>query len=294
MTPRTPVSREHPATRQLVSAVDEALSKLQTKRITDHRIHQARRALKKARAALRVLRPALGERSYRLENVSLRDAGRHLSPLRDAKAALETFEALTTRFADRLKGFDLEPLKRALELELVSVRRTMRPPSVPVLACIDLIQIHRERSRGALPTGLTLDAMALKKIYRKGRKMFIAATQAGTPEALHEWRKQVKYLLNAVEAVQAELGRRAEKLLRRAGKIADLLGEDHDLAALMAIANGENAEPLADDAKQALAATVAHRRSKLQRRAVHHGDRAYKHKPGRFLHGLLEDASAET
>jgi CHAD domain-containing protein len=290
MTP-APVSRDHPAKRQLVVSVDEALSKLRTKRITDHRIHQARRALKKARAALRVLRPALGEKTYRLENVTLRDAGRHLSPLRDAKAAIETFDALTTRFADRLRGFDLVPLRQALELEQVSVRRTMRPPSVPVQACIALLETHRDRSRGVLPAGLTLDAMALKKIYRKGRKTFVAATKAGTPDALHEWRKQVKYLLNAVEAVKAELGPRAEKLLRRAGKIADLLGEDHDLAALMAIAEGDPAGLLAPDAKHALASTVAHRRSKLQRRAVHHGDRAYKHKPGRFLHGLLEGAS---
>lgn len=287
-----PVQQAQPAATQPGGAVDEALAKLRTKRITDHRIHQARRALKKARAALRVLRPALGERVYQLENVTLRDAGRHLSPLRDAKATLETFDALIARCAEPLRDIDLEPLHRVLELDLVFVRRMVRRPSEPLDACIELLEAHRDRMRNAMRAGAVNDdaARAIKQIYRKGRKALAAAEATVAPEALHEWRKQVKYLLNAVDLIHGEVGPAVGKLLARADRIADLLGEDHDLTVLHRIALDHRVETLTPEAVEALTSTIGHRRRKLQRRAIKLGRRVFERKAGRFVRWLLEDA----
>ena len=58
------------------------------------RVHAARKALKQARAALRLLRPCLDAAVYRRENLALRDAGRALAPLRDARVLLDAADRL--------------------------------------------------------------------------------------------------------------------------------------------------------------------------------------------------------
>jgi len=50
----------------------------------DAAVHDARKRLKKARAALRLARPVLGERRFARDNERLRDAGRPLGAVRDA------------------------------------------------------------------------------------------------------------------------------------------------------------------------------------------------------------------
>src|SRR5262245_41791210 len=51
----------------------------------DEVVHEARKSLKKVRAALRLVRPVIGEKAYRRENTCFRDAGRPLTEVRDAR-----------------------------------------------------------------------------------------------------------------------------------------------------------------------------------------------------------------
>src|SRR5688572_12596308 len=67
---------------------------LQQKRITDANIHDARKQLKKSRAALRLLRDSMGEIAYRRENTALRDAARPLGVARDSKVLLAALDDL--------------------------------------------------------------------------------------------------------------------------------------------------------------------------------------------------------
>src|SRR5947207_2716692 len=62
--------------------------------LEDEDVHDARKRLKKARALLRLLRPALGAPVYRRENGSIRDAARPLTDMRDAKILVETLDKL--------------------------------------------------------------------------------------------------------------------------------------------------------------------------------------------------------
>ncbi|HST38572.1 MAG TPA: CHAD domain-containing protein, partial [Conexibacter sp.] len=57
-------------------------------------IHQARKHLKKTRALLRLVRPALGNTVYHAENDALRDAAGKLSATRDADVLVATVDAL--------------------------------------------------------------------------------------------------------------------------------------------------------------------------------------------------------
>jgi CHAD domain-containing protein len=60
-------------------------------------IHDARKRLKKARAALRLARAALPGDEYRRENDTLRDAARPLSEVRDAEVLIDTLDGLARR-----------------------------------------------------------------------------------------------------------------------------------------------------------------------------------------------------
>jgi CHAD domain-containing protein len=57
-------------------------------------VHEARKALKRLRALVRLLRPGIGRKVYRRHNELWRDAARRLSGGRDAHVLLELFAAL--------------------------------------------------------------------------------------------------------------------------------------------------------------------------------------------------------
>ncbi len=65
--------------------------------LTDAQVHKARKQLKRARSALRLLRLQVGETIYHNENRLIRDAGGSVSPLRDAKALRDVLTSLIRR-----------------------------------------------------------------------------------------------------------------------------------------------------------------------------------------------------
>src|SRR5262249_13448651 len=59
---------------------------------SDEMVHEARKGLKRLRAMLRLVRPAIGRKVYRSESITFRDAARPLSEVRDAKILVETLD----------------------------------------------------------------------------------------------------------------------------------------------------------------------------------------------------------
>jgi hypothetical protein len=53
---------------------------------------------------LRLVRPAVGEKIYRSENVCFRDAGRPLTEVRDVKIFIETLDGLVEHFKEHIAG----------------------------------------------------------------------------------------------------------------------------------------------------------------------------------------------
>src|ERR1700690_4419144 len=74
--------------------IGTALEQLASRGQSDEAVHEARKCLKKVRAALRLVRDELGGPAYRRENFALRDAARPLTEVRDATMLVETLERL--------------------------------------------------------------------------------------------------------------------------------------------------------------------------------------------------------
>ena len=114
-------------------------------------------------------------------------------------------------------------------------------------------------------------------MYRKGRNALGQAKKSATPEALHEWRKEVKYLLYQLQLIEPAW-RASERLLaRRLDRLADLLGEDHDLAVVRAMVT----EP-------AVIRLVDRRRAVLQRQAFAVGRVVDEPRPAARLRSLRD------
>src|SRR5262250_3558709 len=61
----------------------------------DEMVHEVRKSLKKLRTLLRLVRPSLGRKTYRQENIALRDIARPLTGVRDAAILVEALDKTT-------------------------------------------------------------------------------------------------------------------------------------------------------------------------------------------------------
>lgn len=269
--------------RALIGYIEEARHALRLRHPSDESVHAARKAIKKARAALRLLRGTLGEASYQHENAALRDA----------KSMAEMFRALRERHVSRLRH--AQALAVQLDENLRARRRELSRKPAALRACKGMLAACRARIARRHPGGSRQEVLeGLRRIYRRGRRSLAASRRAGTPEALHEWRKQVKYLSNALKILDGGSSAGGAKLGGRAEELADILGEDHDLAELdRHVAARGRADSVAH-ARQNLWALIARRRAKLQKRAYSLSAKIYARTPASFLvavqkHGLSTD-----
>src|SRR5687768_2612661 len=90
--------------RVVTGQIDDALDRLRETGDGDlgAAIHDARKAFKRCRAAIRLGRQVIGDTAYARENAAFRDAGRSLAPARDAEVVVETLDGLVERYREQL------------------------------------------------------------------------------------------------------------------------------------------------------------------------------------------------
>lgn len=88
-------------------------------------------------------------------------------------------------------------------------------------------------------------------------------------EALHEWRKQAKYLMNQFRILKMVFCIRFKKMRRYADELTQALGDDHDWAVLLNKLRAYHVQ----DAN--LVKSIKKRRSRLQEQAFSAGRKLY-------------------
>jgi CHAD domain-containing protein len=274
--------------------LDDALEHLEAGLADDPEsaVHEARKDVKKTRALLRLYRDGLGRSAYRRENRALRDAAREISFVRDAHVLLDTVDALAERYAGQLPASEFDALRAQLDDDVAPERSIENAANA---AKERLARVHgridewelRRAGRGALRTDI-------RRAYTRGRRAFERAERDPSNERLHDWRKRVKDLRYQQQllrpAWQEILGAQA----KAAKQLAELLGDDHDLAVLEQRAR-ELDEPVAG-----LDELVERRRRELQDEAFQLGRLVYAEPPkrfakriGRYLRAAARDPRAE-
>jgi CHAD domain-containing protein len=284
----------HIARRALLAQLDKTIEELGKRRRSDVAVHNIRKELKRARAALRMLRDCIGVVAYRRDNALIRDAAHPLTPIRDAKVLLQTLEQVGPKKGADGRGFYLR-FRKLLEEQRRLARRQLR--SADLAAAARMLRGIRRRA-AALPESRLAapHARGLEHAFKKARSAFAVAKGQGTDESLHEWRKQTKYFANQLEMLLHLRPKLFANSHRHATQLADCLGDDHDLAILTeqvfwhavgghtSASNTEargGARAPGTDARQ-LIGTMRRRRKKLQRRAMRLGQRLYAGRAARY------------
>jgi CHAD domain-containing protein len=246
-------------------------------------VHAARKSLKKARTGLRLLRPTLAASVYRRENLALRDAAHRLNEARDASVLLRTLQWLHSHAPSLRSSTTVAELAR--ELQGSQARAEARLHSPRVLDSLRHALEQSERRARDWPVGRhgwTVLGPGLRRIYRSGRRRTPSARSMPSDEALHAWRKQVKYLRYALGMLKPIAPGALGALERRAHNLSDHLGEEHDLALLAEHALAYGAAHSAhngDRGLRALLRIIEERRRRLASLALTEGELLYQQRP---------------
>jgi hypothetical protein len=303
--------------RMALAQIDLAIELLGGLSQPDERaVHETRKALKRLRALVRLLRYELGTASFARENTALRELGRRLAGARDAEVMVASLDAIRRRHPRELGGEGMARLRDGLVAERnAAAARTLG--DVALRAQV-LAELHAVRTRVAawqLPDApaLELVELGLERLYRQGRarRRRAARGSGDRGRALHEWRKRVKDLRHAAEMLDrsdpagargrvallsrgTRGGRRADELRKvaeRADQLAEMLGEEHDLAVLAARIREQRTERprLRRRTRKRALKLIARRRRKLRARSLRAGATLYGRRPKRFVEEARRD-----
>jgi CHAD domain-containing protein len=285
-------------------------------------VHETRKAIKRLRAMMRLLEGELGAKRAGRERRLLRSLAKSLAGARDAEVMVQTLDGLMERHPRNLgRRRALAELRGHLERErAAAAARTERDAAARERALAELRALRarvaswrlRDRSAGRLA------GPGLERIYRagrdgrrrarkrksgargrksraRGRKSGARGRKSGArgrksgARALHRWRKHVKDLRYALEAIDVRAGKskgsggRVAELARRADGLGEALGEEHDLMLLAELAHRHKPLKRRPRARRQLLKTIAKRRAKLRAEALREGGRLFERKPERFV-----------
>lgn len=272
-----------------VEQLDGAIEGLVADADVDTAVHEARKAMKRLRAVLRLVRDVIGDGIYRAENDVLRDTARVLAPVRDGWVMVETVAGLRERYRDHLRStafvMTLERMeerhlrRRAGVLEdadgMRRVVRTLRSARARYAAWPIDDELAQAYGRTPVRHAFETIAPGLERTYERGRREMRDALADPTPEHFHLWRKRVKYLRHQIEILEPLWPEVIGGYARSLEHLGDVLGEEHDLSVLLELL-GANPELCPDPVERSLLAAVAvRRRSDLRLASAALGSRAY-------------------
>lgn len=248
-------------------------------------VHEARKRCKWSRGLARLVQPSLGD-DFGWFDRTVRGAANQLSALRDAHAIMATFDALLATEPD-------DPVlaaarRRQAEISAAATREAVASGDERIATAVAMLAEARAASsrwKVRHPTD-TIEA-GITATYTRGRSALRRVRTEPTDQEIHEWRKAVKYLWYQVQllhdAAPSVLGPLADEL----DVLAEALGNDHDVAILVAILDAQPSD-------YGTASEVAHIRQLARRRqdelrtaALRAGATIYAESPKAFAQRIV-------
>ncbi|HTP19525.1 MAG TPA: CHAD domain-containing protein [Solirubrobacteraceae bacterium] len=269
-------SVRHALTRCAREQLDRSVSELSDGIGTDpvEAIHSARKAIKKERSLLRLVRGAMPREQRRRENAALREVGRSLSGARDAEVMIASIDELSDRFAGQLPETAFQRIREHLEARRSAAAELGNCSVVDERVVQHLAAVRARVDEWQLRGGgwKSLESGLLRS-YERGRQTFGRARVSSEMEDLHSWRKRVKDLWYHERLLAQICGPTVRGHAKELDLLSDLLGDDHDLA-LLRHELTQTTTP-ATAGVDAVVNLIDHRRSELQTEATRLGERVY-------------------
>jgi CHAD domain-containing protein len=253
-------------------------------RRADSEVHEARRHVKKVRALLRLVKPALGDRYY-LANRRMRLANRMLAPIADGEGVLDSMTALHRSRGPRLGDRTAAAIRAALiERAARTRRRATLDRTVAKVARILRDERQRLGEWALNARGFRAVEPGLEHSYRRARNAMRRAALEPNADHYHTWRRRVKDLWFQVRLLEPRCGNVLIGGQRDLEALDGLLGEYHNVVLLEEALVGEG---LLSRRQTARALRVLRRsQAELRHRALSMAGRIFSVKPRRFVRGV--------
>jgi len=272
----TRIAREQ-MNRAMAEIDDDALNRHET-------VHRIRKRCKKLRSLLRLVKPALGA-TYKHENACFRDTARQLSEVRDAQTLIETLDGLSARYCAALDpDFAAQVRSRLLSRRSEILERDTNLDG-RLQKVRGVLEEAFDRSTGWKldEKGFTAIAGGVSKTYHSGRKAMTEAYTAPTADSFHEWRKHTKHFWHQQRLLRPLWPGVFKARCETGSALADLLGDEHDLAVLAETLVQESEDFGTGGTVDVLLGLIYQRRLALQQQARPLGERLFAEKPKALL-----------
>jgi CHAD domain-containing protein len=229
-------------------------------------VHSARRSFKKLRAVLRLARPALGA-EFAAENRRWRDLGRKLAPVRDGVVLLQSFDACVKRYGKQLSPDNIARFRADLVAGLAAGLSGDALADVVEEVRTGLDSAQRRFSELPWPDSIACLSEGISESQSRLRRSFNAAAEDRVAERLHEWRKRLKDRTAQIELFRPHLGSEMRDVIKRSKRVADVLGDERDLALLADRLRASEIAASSCPTGVLFVARIEERRAKLSRKA---------------------------
>jgi CHAD domain-containing protein len=275
-----------------IEQLDIAIDSLSDPSGSAQAVHETRKAIKRLRALLRLLAGELGRKRSKRENAALRDCARRLASVRDSEIVVSSLDAMVDRHPRRLAGEkSIVRFRAKLIAERELAHREARLSGGTREEVLEQLRMIRGRVQSwrMHERDFELIESDATAIYRRGRRAFRVARKSRETAAMHDWRKRVKDLRYTAEMLTPKQPRhtgerkRMERLARRSARLAELLGEEHDLALLAErVRKQRKLFAKSKRTRKILLGKIERRRDYLRAAALELGEQLYGQPAGEF------------
>jgi CHAD domain-containing protein len=261
-------------------------------------VHLLRVSVKRLRAFLALLRPALGREAYRREDRFLRDIARSLATTRDRQVAVRTVGRLQKLASGKRAKRALAKAEAALGRVAANApgdraagAETEAGPD-PVGSAVTRLHdaFARIQALEAGNGGWEVLAPGFRDTYRRARRRFATWLDSGAARDAHDCRKHVKYLMFQLELVEPANRRRISRCRARLSKLETKLGQIQDCRVLAGmVARLAEDGGLTRREAGVVTALCGKRSRSLSVRCVRLGRKVFARRPRKFLDRLDRD-----
>lgn len=235
--------------------------------IISQKVHEIRKAFKRMRSLVRLLKPFLHPGMYYSLDTQIGSAGNLLAGMRDKTVNYESFQQLMQEFPGMLPETLSNEILRDLALKADEANS-----STSVFKGISnymrgIILTLREDDFKDIDYGKVIQAGI--KSYCKSHESFQNAQYTLDSEIIHKWRKQAKYFYLQLKFAPGLDTADFEYLQPGLHELTDILGRDHDFYFLEKVLRKDRSIP--GEYQQKIYLMISKLRARYQKRAFQLG-----------------------
>ena len=252
----------------ILSEITQMLSFNDTS-IQDHesRIHEYRKALKRCRSLLRLIRYCMSAFSYERINGLLSNASKEIEEQRDSTVLLQTYLNLMKVHEDRLSPWVKDTVKDYLEMRLSNAYVNIETKILNNYESLfsrylktAYCELYTLKSD---PCDASDVQTVIEKSYYTAANLYLNSKKTLDTQVIHKWRKSCKHLLLQLKFAPDNDAGSYHQLINTLDHIIYMLGIDHDLAMLGYVI--QNLIPILKDDIQRMLLIIFKERAKLQK-----------------------------